>query len=117
MEALLVSVIILLYLSPFNRTATGKSPSSGKACTFGFLSSVPPLVILRERERENKKIMDISLCPFQSNIGKRKRERSTTHRNRFCFVTGDYNIYLFIQQVFVECLPCARLYSRLGGEE
>lgn len=70
-----------------------------------------------ERERENKKIMDISLCPFQSNIGKRKRERSTTHRNRFCFVTGDYNIYLFIQRVFVECLPCARLYSRLGGEE
>lgn len=94
--------IILHFPSP-NSTATSMALSLGERLHSSFSHVCSSGCNFQsERERANKKTMTFFSIFINLILEREKKERPITHENRFCFVTGGYNIYLSIQQIFGE---------------
>ena len=97
-EALLVLLRSIVPVS----LSSSRAPFHKKRVQPPLLLSVPPREIFSERE--NKKTMDVPSVPINLISEREKKERTVTLRNSLCFVTGDYNVYLFVQRRAKELL-------------
>lgn len=73
-----------------------------RECIFGFLAAAYSSSCNFQWERENKKVIDISFCPDQSNIGKREEGKGLGKHTRTDFASSLGVIPLIYS--FSECL-------------